>query len=83
MSQSTKGAISIPSVALARMAAALADERIKTTHPGYGGIHMVRGVVGILPDRKPMSRWDVHNGDYPASAEYYRIIDRLTRGEKP
>lgn len=69
--------VSIPSVALARMAADLAFHRINITNPGYGGIHMGSRF-------KPVTREDVkYGGDYPASAEYYRILDAISRGGRP
>jgi len=65
-------------IGLARMAAHLADERTRKVR----GEHY----VGIQFERSnPVSR--VYANNYPkaapASLEYYRIIDRLTRGEKP
>lgn len=61
---------------LAEMAARLAESRfpwkidLRPLHNAYGHIRVVR-------------RDQVDQGLTPASCEYYRIIDRLSRGEKP
>lgn len=57
---------------LAYMAMRLAQRRT-------GGI-LFRG--DGTADPVPRDRLDVY-GPWPASIEYYRIIDRLTKGEKP
>lgn len=60
------------------MAAQLADERARLTR----GEHY----VGIQFERSnPVSRKYASENpkSTPASLEYYAIIDRLTRGEKP
>jgi hypothetical protein len=69
--------VSIPSVALVLMAAELATKRktsccfIRTAASGT----YFTGVERHDAERYP--------GKYPASAEHYRIIDRLARGEQP
>jgi len=68
MSQSAKDPVSIPSVALARMALRLACHRI------YCDANMANYIL--------LEARGVH-GPYTVNVEYYRIIDRLTRGEKP
>jgi hypothetical protein len=62
-------------IGLARMAMQLAEER------GPGRLSGYWSSLGLPPaDREPaFSR----PKDYPISCEYYRIIDRLSRGEAP
>jgi hypothetical protein len=62
-------------IALALMIADLADARAREIHPQYGGIQARYGC-------NPVSRLD-RKDRFPASAEYYRICDRIARGEKP
>jgi len=66
-------------IGLARMAANLADARTaryrRRRH--WGGIDFARGYRPARRDTAQDAR------KYPASAEYYAIIDRITRGEKP
>lgn len=67
--------VSIPSVALARMAGELADSRVPA-----GACSSVF-CAGQLD---PVARIDARDAEeFPASAEFYRIIDRISRGEKP
>lgn len=62
----------IPSIALARMALNLAGRREWNLTEVFG--------LGA----KPLPRAEISGGDFPSlSAEYYRIIDRISRGEKP
>lgn len=65
-------------IGLARMAANLADARTKAYRErrGWGGIHFE---IGANPARRDTAA----EAGYPASREYYRIIDRITRGERP
>ena len=65
--------VSIPSLGLARMCYLLADSR---NGPGTVGGN---GCFG------PVSRTETERERrvYPASREYYRIIDRIAAGEQP
>jgi hypothetical protein len=64
------------SIKLAEMAAKLADERCKSTHPQYGGICWDEG-------NRPLNRERLNKGDYPSSQEYWRILDRLAADQQP
>lgn len=57
---------------LALMARALAERRNQPTQIGDGGL-----------GRIPVPRAETVHPWYSVSAEYYAIIDRITRGEKP
>lgn len=62
-------------IGLARMACDLADARAKEERGRwYVGIDFWNG---SLPASRAAGPWAI------ASNEYYRIIDRITRGEKP
>lgn len=67
-----------PMVGLALMAGRLANTR-RGSNPDIGGVWVQdRG----RPVMKPLSRGDLLTPVLP-SGEYYRIIDRISRGEKP
>jgi hypothetical protein len=70
--------VSIPSVGLALMAAELATTR-------EASCCFMRTFQGVYFTGRPRSdvEEDGAYNNFPASAEYYRIIDRIARGEKP
>jgi len=65
-----------PSIALARMAICLAEERAEQAMRGIKGLWTVHKI-------EPNPRDLVNPAIHPCSAEYYRIIDRISRGEHP
>ena len=66
----------IPSIALARMVMHLAESRAAAANFGLAGFWTVCKI-------EPCTRDVLKPAIHPLSAEYYRIIDRLTRGERP
>ena len=61
---------------LAILIAELATER------AYGEFSGCRIRLGDI-DSGPLPRDEAEAGQWPASAEYYRICDRIARGEAP
>lgn len=61
---------------LAMMVAGLATER------AYGKFSGCRIALGAV-DSGPLPREEAEAANWPASGEYYRICDRISRGEKP
>lgn len=60
-------------IGLARMAMLLAESRADHSVAGFWTVHKL----------EPCQREFLNVAIHPFSAEYYRIIDRLSRGEKP